>query len=36
MDFGMFESMYKLLTKLVYDILAIFGITVEEGKIVTK
>ena len=26
MNFDMFEAMYKLLTKLVYEILAIFGI----------
>ena len=30
MDFGMFESMYKLLTKLVYDILAIFGVEIAD------
>ena len=36
MNFTYFEDMYKLLTKLVYDILAIFGIEVVDGKIVTK
>ena len=31
MDFTMFEKMYALLTELVYNILAIFGIERDEN-----